>query len=252
MPTRQTPPRIRTTPRAPRRSFAGAVFVAGLSGLLAACAGNGPNMADVLQGLGVKKAEPGAANGSPLAPGSAPTQAAGKNRPLIGSEIDGLLKKHPITNANRPETWPRVAITVVSAPPSIYKTNLYTSPVGAQDCATYNVKVWNSPSEGRSYDGLRLCYGELYTRMQRVPMYQVPTWAQRRFWPGERNTGSVRNDGPVPPADLFPVDPVIQTLWLDTTKTTLAFVAGPLYVLGYNWNDISDKRVWFVSLPGPN
>lgn len=252
MPTLQNIADTRSTPPSPRRSPGATVLIAGLTGLLAACAGNGPNVGEVLQSLGVKKVEPGAANGSSFKPDSAPTQAAGKAKPLIGSEIDGLLKKHPITNANRPETWPRVAITVVSAPPSIYKTNLYTSPVGAQDCATYNVKVWNSPSEGRSYDGLRLCYGELYTRMQRVPMYQVPTWAQRRFWPGERNTGSVRNDGPVPPADLFPVDPVIQTLWLDTTKTTLAFVAGPLYVLGYNWNDISDKRVWFVSLPGPN
>lgn len=227
--------------------------LAGLATLLAACASGGAGMGDILQGIGIKKAEPGSRDGFAFTPDNMPAPSAVSVKSMIGSDLDGLLKKHPITNSNRPETWPRVAITVVSAAPSIYKTTSFSgsATVGAQDCVVYNVKVWSSPSRGQSYDGLRLCYGELYSRMQRVPMYQVPTWGRRSYWAGEPNTGSVRNDGPVPPDGHFPNDPAIQTLWLDQYKNTIAFIAGPLHVLGYNWNDVTDKRVWFVSVPGP-
>jgi len=203
-----------------------------------------------MSGFGIKPAEPGTQNGFSFKPGPAPAAAA-PAKAFIGSELEGLLAKQPITDSNRPQTWPRVAITVVTAAPSIFKTTSVSAnaTVGAQDCATYNVKVWTSASQSKAYDGLRLCYGEVYQRMQRVPMFQVPTWGRRSFWAGERNTGSVRNDGPVPPADHFPNDPAVQDLWLDAYKNTIAFVAGPLHVLGYNWNDINDKRVWFVSVP---
>lgn len=211
--------------------------VAGLAG----CAGVD------MSGFGIKPAEPGTQNGFSFKPGPAPVAA----KAFIGSDIEGLFTKHPITDSNRPQTWPRVAITVVSAAPSIFKTTGVSAnaTVGAQDCATYNLKVWTSASQSKAYDGLRLCYGEVYQRMQRVPMVQVPTWGRRSFWAGERNTGSVRNDGPVPPTDHFPNDPAVQDLWLDAHKNTIAFVAAPLHVLGYNWNDINDKRVWFVSVP---
>lgn len=174
-----------------------------------------------------------------------------QTRSMIGSELDGLLKKYPITNSQRPETWPRVAITVVHAPPSVFKTaGIFGSgTIAASDCVSYKVRVWTDARNGTSYDDLRMCYGELYQRLQGIPMYQVPTWGRREFWRGERNTGSVRGDGPIPPLDHFPSDPQLQNLWLDPYKNTLAFVAGPLAVLGFNWNDVNDKRVWFVSVP---
>lgn len=226
-------------------------IIMGLASLLTACAGGGANMGEIMQGIGVKKAEPGAKDGFSFTPDNKPAPTSVTAKSMIGSDLDGLMKKHPITNTQRPETWPRVAITVTSAAPSIFKTTSVSqsATVGAQDCATYNVKVWTSAKNSQSYDNLRLCYGELYQRMQRVPMVQVPTWGRRAFWPDERNTGSVRSDGPVPPADHFPSDPALQDLWLDPYKNTAAFVAGALHVLGYNWNDIYDKRVWFVSVP---
>jgi hypothetical protein len=208
--------------------------------MLAGCAGLD------LSGFGVQRAEPGTRSGFSFTPDNRPPAKA-----LIGSEIDGLLKKHPITSSQRPQTWPRVAITVVSAPPNAFKTTAFTgsASIQANDCATYNVRVWTDAKTSQSYDNLRLCYGDIYQRLQGVPLFQVPTWGRRSFWPDERNTGSVRNDGPVPPADHFPNDPRLQNLWLDQYKNTLSFVAGPLAVLGFNWNDVTDKRVWFVSVP---
>ncbi|HEX2010472.1 MAG TPA: hypothetical protein VJN44_05990 [Roseateles sp.] len=206
-----------------------------------------------LGGLGIQKAAPGTPGGFGFTPGAAASAPAApsQSRSMIGSELDGLLKKHPITSSQKPETWPRVAITLVQASPGVFKTVSFGGPasLAATDCATYKVQVWTDARTGKGYDNLRLCYGELYQRLQRVPLYQVPTWGRRSFWPDERNTGSVRSTGPVPPADHFPSDPMLQQLWLDQYKNTMAFVAGPLAVLGFNWNDVTDKRVWFVSVP---
>lgn len=209
--------------------------------LLAACAGVD------LSGFGIQRAEPGTPGGFSFTPGAAPAAT----KPFIGSELDGLLKKHPITSSQRPETWPRIAVTVVSAPPNAFKTMGIggAATLNATDCAIYKVKVWSSAGSSRSHDNLRLCYGEIYQRLQQVPMFQVPTWGRRSFWPDERNSGSVRGDGPVPPADHFPNDPMLQQMWLDPYRNTMPFVAGPLAVLGLNWNDVTDKRVWFVSVP---
>lgn len=214
------------------------------SALLAGCAG-----VDLSQ-FGIKPAEPGTPSGFSFTPGPAPAAQA-PAKAFIGGELDGLLKKHPITSSQKPETWPRVAVKVLSAPPNAFKTVSIsnTATINSSDCATYKVTVWTNSTTSKVYDGLRLCYGELYQRLQRVPLYQVPTWGRRNFWPDERNTGSVRGEGPVPPFDHFPNDPQLQDLWLDAYKNTIAFVAGPLAVLGYNWNDVTDKRVWFVSVP---
>lgn len=141
-----------------RLALAGAV-----PALLAGCA------AVDLSQFGIKPAEPGAPSGfsfTPAAP-AAPTKA------FIGSAVDGLLKKHPITNSQRPETWPRVAITLVSAPPSAFKTVAFAgaASIQATDCATYGVRVWTDARTSQAYENLRLCYGDLYKRLQGVPLY---------------------------------------------------------------------------------
>lgn len=218
-----------------------AALAAGLAAGLTGCAG-----------LGIERAAEGTPNGFSFTP--APAAPRTESRSLIGSDVDSLLKKYPITSSQRPPTWPRVAITVVRASPAVFKTVGLGdgASLKADDCAVYNIKVWISASEGKSYDGLSLCYGELYQRLQGVPLYQVPTWGRRAFWVDQPNTGSVRGIGPVPPADHFPSDPRLQNLWLDPMRNTIAFIGGPLQVLGLNWNDTSDKRVWFVSVPvGP-
>lgn len=219
--------------------FSRAVVTCVLAACLTACAG-----------LGIERAAEGTPNGFSFTPAPAAARPAAA-RSMIGSDIDGLLKKYPIASSQKPPTWPRVAITVVSASPAVFKTVGLgdSASLKADDCAVYNVKVWASAGDGKSYDGLQLCYGELYQRLKDVPLYQVPTWGRRSFWANERNTGSVRGDGPVPPSEHFPTDPRLQNAWLDTLRNSIAFVGGPLQVLGLNWNDVNDKRVWFVSLP---
>lgn len=170
---------------------------------------------------------------------------------LIGSPLDGYFKKHPITNSKKPQTWPRVAVTVERATKGVFDTQgiFGKQTLNADDCVFLSVRVWRSATEGQSHDKLRLCADELYTRLDRVPMYQVKTWARRAFWSDERDTGSVRGTGPVPPATHFPTDAKLQNLWIDDLKNTIFFVGGVLHVMGFDWNDVSDKRVWFVSVP---
>jgi hypothetical protein len=172
-------------------------------------------------------------------------------RPLVGSEIDGMFRRHPITNSQKPETWPRVAITITSVAPAAFNNyGVAASTIAANDCATYNIVVWTDDKTSKAHEGLRLCYGEIYAKLQNVAIYQVETWGRRQFWAGQPNSGSVRGTGPLPPTDHFPTDPGVPERWLDRYRNTLPFLAGPLTVLGFNWNDINDKRVWFVSVPG--
>ena len=211
--------------------------------LLAVCLSTGASAQSFMERL---KAVAAAAKASQAADG-----AGGGGRSMVGSELDGLFRRHPITNSQKPETWPRVAITITQVAPAAF--NYYgvaASTINANDCATYNVTVWTDDKTSKAHDGLRLCYGEIYTKLQNVPMFQVPTWGRRQFWPGMANSGSVRNTGPLPPTDHFPTDPGIPERWLDAHRNTAPFIAGPLAVLGFNWNDINDKRVWFVRVPG--
>lgn len=181
------------------------------------------------------------------------TAEARANAPasLVGSELDGLYRKYPITNSQRPETWPRVAVTVTRATKGVFETQgiFGKATLMADDCVLLSLRVWRSANDGQTYDNLKLCAGELYPRLKGVPMYQVPTWGRRQAWAGEANTGSVRGTGPTPPASHFPTDAQLQTLWLDNLKNTIFFVGGVLHVLGFDWNEVADKRVWFVSAP---
>lgn len=223
-------------PNAPRRRLAAPLALLLTAGC-AAPAGGGPGLGERISEAIAKSR----ANANAGAPGAS----------AFPPELEGVFNRHPITNSQKPETWPRVAITVVGATPGVYNT-IGLGDHGsakADDCVRYKVKLWQSAGDARSFDNLQLCYGELYQRMKGVPLYQVPTWGRRAFFVGEKTTGSVRTEGPTPPSDHFPNDPAVQMLWLDQYKNTLPFVGGMLHRLGYNWNQLDDKRVWFVSAP---
>lgn len=169
-------------------------------------------------------------------------------------EIVGLFKRHPITNSRNPETWPRVAITITGGTKGVFEMiGLGTTPsVKTDDCITYSLKVWTSAAQGKSYPGLKMCADEVYERAKGIPLYQIQIWGVRQFFPNEKTTGSVRTEGPTPPLDHFPSDPALQRRWLDSTNNSSGFLGGVLVMLGYNWNDTQDKRVWVVNVPpGP-
>ena len=167
------------------------------------------------------------------------------------AEVEGLFKRHPISDSRNPQTWPRVAITITSATPGVLSTvslGQYNN-LKPTDCIVYDLKVWASASAGKSYPGLKLCSAELYQRVKAVPMYQIEPWGRRSFFVTDKTTGSVRTEGPVPPRDHFPTDAALQNLWLDRFKNSMAYMGGVLVILGYDWNDVQDKRVWVVSAP---
>jgi len=216
-----------------------------LLALCAAAASAGPagaaSLADVLRAV-VQASRASA-------PADAASHAGAPGTPPF--ELAGVLTRAPITNTQRPETWPRVAVTISSATPGVFKLvglGDHNS-LGPADCIVYNVKVWSSPTESQVYDGLRLCSGELYRQVKDVPMFQVPTWGRRQYFVGEKTTGALRTDGPTPPADHFPTDPALQVVWLDNLRNTIFYVGAILRQVGFDWNNIYDKRVWFVSVP---
>lgn len=100
-----------------------------------------------------------------------------------------------------------------------------------------------------SVQNLSLCANEAYQRAQGVPMYQISSWGRRQYWPGDKNTGAVRGDGPTPPIDLFPAGAQYQNAWLDGMKNGIFFIGALFTEMGYDWNQVYDKRIWFVSVP---
>lgn len=179
------------------------------------------------------------------------TQPAGRQSALnvVPPELEGLFTKFPIKNSNRPESWPRVAITITKAAPNVF-TSMHSygkSNVKEDDCVTYDLKVWRTAKEAKSYKNLSMCAGELYQRIQGIPLYQLPLWGKRIAFPSEKNTGTVRTEGPDFPYEHFPSDPVSRINWLDGGKNATAYLGGIFVTLGYDWNNLLDRRIWVVS-----
>ncbi len=174
---------------------------------------------------------------------------AATRKGIAGTELEGLFSKHPITDSRNPERFPRIAITIHSATPHVYDSHAIQNTLTANDCITYDVHLWRSATEDKRFENLTLCANEAYQRAQGVPMYQVSTWGRRQYWPGDKNTGAVRGDGPTPPIDLFPAGAQYQNVWLDGMKNGIFFIGALFTELGYDWNQVYDKRIWFVSVP---
>lgn len=169
---------------------------------------------------------------------------------VVPPELEGLFTKFPIKNSNRPESWPRVAITITKAAPRVFNLmHSYGSEykVKEDDCITYDIKVWYSAKDAKKYTNLSMCAGELYQRIKGIPLYQLPLWGKRIAFPSEKNTGTVRTEGPDFPYEHFPTDPVSRINWLDGGKTATAYLGGIFVTLGYDWNNLLDRRIWVVS-----
>jgi len=168
---------------------------------------------------------------------------------IAGSELDGIFKKYPITDTRNPERFPRVAITIKSASPGVFASNAVQNTLRDTDCVTFDVRLWKTAKDGQSFNDLVICAREMYPKIQNVPMFQIPNWDRRLYWPGDKNSGAVRTEGPTPPGTLFPNGAQYQNAWLDGLTNAKFFIGAMLVELGYDWNDVHDRRVWIVSAP---
>jgi hypothetical protein len=163
-------------------------------------------------------------------------------------ELSRLMSRHPVTDAKNPPAWPRVAITVTSAPR--YATQggyfLFSSP-RPDDCIAFNLKVWTDERTAKAYDRLQLC-ADYFNKTPRILHTAMLLWPRREAWPLWKNTGSVRTDGPQRPTTNAPIDPLSQR-WFAGDAPFMSYLIGLLLQLGYNWDDLYDRRVWIVSVP---
>lgn len=217
---------------------------------LAGCESMGEVGSRMQQGLGnafrAAAAGQGQATGASGAPGSSP-QATAVN-PLKGTELDGVFKKFPITNSNKPERWPRVALTVKTATPAIIAP--MRPQLSANDCMEFDIRLWTSQTESKRFDNLRMCApavevlgkGVAFRTINLFPRYTVPS--------GENSTASQRTDGPVQPFYMFPQD--IQSVQSWTQGGNGIFYLGAVMIaLGYDWDNDFDRRFWVVKAPVP-
>jgi hypothetical protein len=88
------------------------------------------------------------------------TRASGKHtasgNPVKGTELEDIFKKHPISNSNRPEVWPRVAVTIKYATHGVFNL-MGPQTLTPDDCVVYNVRLWTSQTQSKRFDNLRMC-----------------------------------------------------------------------------------------------
>ena len=179
-----------------------------------------------------------------------PALAGGAARnSLASTELAGVFSRNPITNGNNPERYPRVFVTIKTASPGVFKNQAITSTLQMTDCITFDARMWRNEKDSVQAENLSLCGSDVFALMKDMPALQIPNWGARQTWPGDRNTGAQRTDGPIPPVAFFPNEPHVQVMWMDRFCNCIFFVGAIMRQLGYNWNDLNDRRLWFVSVP---
>lgn len=205
-------------------------------------------------GIEVKKVP--VATGTSAQPAGAPTAGAATParaqppvaavNPLQGTELDGIFKKNPISNSRNPERWPRVAITVKSATPGVFSMN--QQQLGPNDCVTFDARLWTNEKTSKRFENLQVCTPTLQNVLRDKPIRTMDL-LPRFTVPWQDTTASRRTEGPVPPFYLFPQDIGSTQGWVLTHMNTKFYLAGIFVLLGWDWDDDFDRRVWVVSVP---
>ena len=157
---------------------------------------------------------------------------------IRGTELVDVFKRYPLGSPQSRDNYPRAAITIVSATPSI----LRSGPPTADQCIRFNVRLWTDARTSRSFDGLQMCAAD---KAQGVPFRSLTYW-QGQYVPIE-TTGAVRTDGPKRPKTNFPTEARIASAWFD--GRAIFFLGSILYQIGYDWDQPGEYRAWFVSAP---
>ncbi|HEX6706084.1 MAG TPA: hypothetical protein VF169_15085 [Albitalea sp.] len=201
------------------------------SSLAAGCSSMEQTVAQLKDGIATAVSQPPAA--------AQPTAQPGDHG-ISSTELDGIFKKFPITSSQQPQQFPRAAITITSATPSIFRGN---APRG-DECITFDVRLWTSSTQSKSFKDLKMCAAQ---RSKDVPFVSL------NIWPGQsgalQNTGAVRGEGPQRPATNFPPDPAVVSAWFDRPSRGIYFIGSILYQMGYEWTQPGETRAWFVSAP---
>lgn len=183
------------------------------------------------------------------ASGAASSAPAANANPLKGTELDGIFKKFPISNSNNPERWPRVAITIKTASPSVIAP--HRPQLTPNDCVEFDARLWTSATEGKRFDGLRMCATGVQQLSQNVAFRTLNLFPRYTVPRGENSTASQRTDGPNQPFYMFPQDIRSQQTWTGGLGNGIFYLGAIMLALGYDWDNDFDRRLWVVSAPLP-
>lgn len=170
---------------------------------------------------------------------AAPTQTAdGRQlRRLHDTPLAGVFQRE-----GGEGSYPRVAITITDYSDRIVSRGMNpTSAVAPNDCLIMDIVLWRSPSKSEPFKDIVYCGADgmkgFVRGMFNGNFYMATTT--------ERNTGSRRTTGPLPPANLYPRQ-VEDTRLLDGPGYVL--LGNVLMAMGFDFTYSGDQgRVWVVS-----
>lgn len=169
----------------------------------------------------------------------APTQTADGRplRRLHDTPLAGIFQRE-----GGEGSYPRVAITISDYSDRIVGRGMNpTSAVAPNDCLVMDIMLWRSPTKSEPFKNVAYCAADgmkgFVRGMFNGNFYMATTT--------ERNTGSRRTTGPVPPANLYPRQ-IEDTRLLDGPG--YALLGNVLMAMGFDFTYSGDQgRAWVVS-----
>lgn len=175
--------------------------------------------------------------------------------PIEKTGLYNIFEGRPFEDTES-SSYPRVAITVLSSP--AFHSTIVSSGGSFKNsesgCFSLSATVWHSKSRKEVIDRFDFCtpsdgvYG--------VPLSGVNMWAIRPVLLGvfeESGTGLRRTTGPGVPTNAIPGDPraqkYLRSSSIDVTQYDGFMLASILYKMGFDWSQVSDRRVWIVRFP---
>jgi len=162
--------------------------------------------------------------------------------PNIGitrTPLSCFFARHPYQDSGT--NWPRVAITIVSAPPFWGELVQKSRDIPANTCWSMKAKIWFNQKDAQDVAPFQWCWSEMSLGVQ---FNDVPTWGGHASYNMmDAIRGGARTEGPWAPSAPLPDDPMNRDKFSFMTYSNY-FVGSVLHRMGLNWSK-SDGRVWF-------
>ena len=178
--------------------------------------------------------------------------------PIEKTGLYNVFKDKPFEDTEA-SSYLRVALTVLKSP--VYHADILplggSNPIYETGCFTLSATIWHSKSKKEVIERFDFCtpgdgvYG--------VPFSNVSLWAIRPIILGileESSTGLRRTTGPGAPTKSIPTDPRSQKYFKSSNISVNQYdgfmLASILYKMGFDWSELSDRRVWIVEFSDAN
>ena len=177
------------------------------------------------------------------------------------TEIYRIFEKYPQPGGGAFAEWPRVAITVIDAPPWHLEDKIKRGPMGmvagtkaypTEGCWKFKAKVWESKSKSHDVGPFYHCTKDQLRMPKNKLLISYNTWSGLQGSSFTRtklgSTGILRTDGPNYPDTPLPTSMPYQRANFGTSFTA-EVACGILGATGIDFTAHNDYRVWFNLSP---